>query len=156
MDTKSITEEQIKAAAKKLMEGYTLGAVKGISENELEAVYSVGFNFYQTGKLEEAQKIFSFLVMFNHLSPKFWMGLGAVYQVKKAFDQALTAYGYASFLDLEDPRPQYHAAECFWAKGDRTNALSALEALEHFAPKNTEMGREYREKAAELKAKLGA
>lgn len=151
-----ITEEQLKEAAKKLMEGYTLGAVKGISENELEAVYSVGFNFYQTGKLDEAQKIFSFLVMFNHLSPKFWMGLGAVHQVKKEFDQAITAYGYASFLDLEDPRPQYHAAECFWAKGDRANALSALEALERFAPQNTEMGREYRQKAVELKAKLGA
>ena len=149
-----ITKEQIEAAAKKLMEGYTLSAVKGISENELEAVYSVGFNFYQTGRLEDAQKIFSFLVMFNHLSPKFWMGLGAVYQVKKEFDQALTAYGYASFLDLTDPRPQFHAAECFWAKGDRTNALSALAALEEFAPANVELGREYRTKAAELKAKI--
>lgn len=149
-----ITKEQIEAAAKKLMEGYTLGAVKGISESELEAVYSVGFNFYQTGRIEDAQKIFTFLVVFNHLSPKFWMGLGAVYQVKKEFDQALTAYGYASFLDLEDPRPQYHAAECFWAKGDRANALSALTALEEFAPKNTERGQAYRTKAAELKAKI--
>lgn len=149
-----ITQEQIEAAAKKLMDGYTLSAVKGISENELEAVYSVGFNFYQTGRIEEAQKIFSFLVMFNHLSPKFWMGLGAVYQVQKSFDQAITAYGYASFLDLADPRPQYHAAECFWAKGDRANALSALAALEEYASEKSERGREYRAKAAELKAKI--
>lgn len=154
MDKAEITKETIEAAAKKLMEGYTLSSVKGISEAELEAVYSVGYNFYQTGRLDDAQKIFSFLVMFNHLSAKFWMGLGAVYQVKKELDQALTAYGYASFLDLEDPRPQYHAAECFWAKGDRANALSALEALEQFAPASTELGREYRQKAAELKAKL--
>jgi hypothetical protein len=71
--------------------------------------------------------------------------------VKKAFDGAITAYAYASFLDIHNPKPQYHAAECYLAKGDRANALSSLAALEAFAPEDTDVGREYRAKAAELK-----
>jgi hypothetical protein len=35
--------------------------------------------------------------------------------------------------------------------GDRANALSALAALEMFAPEDTDAGREYRAKAEELK-----
>ena len=72
----------------------------------------------------------------------------------KRYGEAITAYGYASFLDLENPKPQYLAAECFAAMGDKDNALSALAALETYCPKGTELGREYLAKAAELKADL--
>ena len=78
--------------------------------------------------------------------------MGAVRQVKKDFTGAVQAYGYASFLDLKNPKPQLHAAECFLAMGDKDNALSCLAALEEYCPKNSDLGREYRAKAAELKA----
>ena len=71
--------------------------------------------------------------------------------MKKQYQGAITAYAYASFLDIHDPKPQYHAAECYLALSDRPNALSALAALEQFAPSDTERGREYRAKAEALK-----
>ncbi|MBQ9368646.1 MAG: SycD/LcrH family type III secretion system chaperone, partial [Victivallales bacterium] len=119
-----------------------------------EAVYSLGYSFYTTGRYADAEKVFRFLVLFDHLEKKYWTGLGAVYQVQKRYGEAITAYGYASFLDLENPKPQYLAAECFAAMGDKDNALSALAALETYCPKGTELGREYLAKAAELKADL--
>ena len=70
----------------------------------------------------------------------------------KNYADAITAYGYASFLDLKNPKPQYLAAECFLALGDKTNALSAIAALEQFCSKETELGREYLAKATALKA----
>ena len=121
--------------------------LKGISNEELEAVYSLAFGYYQTGKYDEAFKLFQFLVLFDHLNAKFWFGLGAVQQVMKDYKGALTSYGYCSFLDLKNPKPQLHSAECFIALGDKTNALSALEALNEFCPKDTDVGREYRAKA---------
>ena len=150
-----ITEEKIAAAAKAFANGATLKEVRGITNDELEAVYSLGFGYYTTGKFAEAQKLFEFLVLFDHLNTKYWFALGAVQQAKKDFQKAIASYGYSSFLDLENPKPQFHAAECFLALGDKSNAASALLALEQYAPQNTEIGREYRAKAAKLRGLIG-
>ncbi len=138
-----------------IKDGATLKQLKGVTNDELEAVYSLAFGYYQTGKYEDADKLFQFLVLFDHLNAKYWYGLGAVQQVRKDYASAVASYGYSSFLNLENPKPQLHAAECFLALGDRRNAASSLEALDAYCPKNTEEGREYRAKAAELRKLVG-
>jgi hypothetical protein len=40
--------------------------------------------------------------------------------------------------------------------GDIENAKSALAALDEYCPKDTELGREFRDKAAKLQEKLSA
>ena len=149
------TQKQIEEAAKSFASGATMKEVKGITNDELEAVYSLGFGYYNTGKFDDAQKLFEFLVLFDHLNTKYWFALGAVQQAKKDFQKAIASYGYSSFLDLENPKPQFHAAECFLALGDKSNAASALLALEQYAPQNTDLGREYRAKAAKLRELIG-
>ena len=133
----------------------TLKQLKGVTNAELEAVYSLAFSYYRTGKFDEALKLFQFLVLFDHLNAKYWFGLGAVQQVLKDYQGAVASYGYCSFLKLDNPKPQLHAAECFLALGDKRNAASSLEALDHFCPKDTDVGREYRAKAAELRKVVG-
>ena len=151
IDTKKISE-----GVKALIErGATLKQLKGVTNAELEAVYSFAFGYYRTGKFDEALKLFLFLVLFDHLNQKFWMGLGAVQQVLKDYQSAVTSYGYCSFLKLDNPKPQLHAAECFLAMGDKRNAASSLEALEEYCPKDTDIGREYRAKAAKLRELIG-
>ena len=151
-DKNQLTAEKIEEAAKGLADMGTIRELKGLTDGEMEAVYSLGFSFYNTGRYDDAEKVFRFLVLFDHLNARYWTGLGAVQQVKKLYGDAILSYGYASFLDLENPKPQYFAAECFLAMGDKDNALSAIAALEEYCPKETELGREYLAKAAELKA----
>ena len=155
--TTDINEDQIKEAAQKFATGFaTMRELKeGITKAEMEAVYSVGFNMYRTGRYDDAEKIFRFLVLFDHLEPKYWMGVGAIQQVRKDYQGAIASYGYASFLDLRNPKPQLHAAECFLAMGDKVNAASALVALDKYCPADTQIGREYRAKAAELRKLVG-
>ena len=152
---KTITEDDIANTARKFLDGATIKELKGITNAEMEAVYSLAFNFYRTGRYDDAEKLFNFLALFDHLNPKFWMGVGAVRQVRKDYAGALQAYGYASFLDLSNPKPQLHAAECFLAIGDKRNAASSLEALDAYCPKDTDVGREYRAKAAALRDLVG-
>ena len=133
----------------------TLKQIKGVTNDELEAVYSLAFGYYRTGKYDDALKLFKFLVLFDHLNAKFWLGLGAVQQVLKDFQGAVASYGYCSLLKLDDPRPQLHAAECFLAMGDKRNAASSLEALDEYCPRDTDVGREYRAKAAKLREMVG-
>ena len=151
IDTKKIAET-VKALAQDVA---TLKQLKGVTNAELEAVYSLAFGYYKTGKYEEAHKLFQFLVLFDHLNAKFWMGLGAVQQMEKDYKNAVVSYGYCSFLKLDNPKPQLHAAECFLAMGDKRNAASSLEALDAYCPKDTDVGREYRAKAAKLRELIG-
>ena len=151
-----INTAKIADGVKALMEkGATLKQLKGVTNDELEAVYTLAFGYYRTGKYDEALKLFQFLVLFDHLNAKYWMGLGAVQQALKDYQNAVMAYGYCSFLKLDNPKPQLHAAECFLAIGDKRNAASSLEALEEYCPKDTDIGREYRAKAAKLRETIG-
>ena len=152
-----INQDKIAEAAQKFATGFaTMRELKGITKAEMEAVYSVGFNMYRTGRYDDAEKIFRFLVLFDHLEPKYWLGVGAVQQVRKDYEGAIASYGYASFLDLSNPKPQLHAAECFLAMGDKVTAASALIALDKYCPPETSAtGREYRAKAAELRKLVG-
>jgi len=152
-----INENRIMEAAQQFATGFaTMRELKGITSAEMEAVYSVGFNMYRTGRYDDAEKIFRFLVLFDHLEPKYWMGVGAIQQVRKDWQGAIASYGYASFLNMKDPKPQFHAAECFLALGDKQNAASALVALDRYCPPDTTpIGREYRAKAAKLRELIG-
>ena len=138
-----------------IKENATLKQLKGVTNEELEAVYALAFGYYRTGKYDEALKLFQFLVLFDHLNAKYWFGLGAVQQALKDFKNAAVSYGYCSFLKLDNPKPQLHAAECFLALGDKRSAASALEALNEYCPKDTDIGREYRAKAAKLREVIG-
>ena len=151
----TMTQAQIEEAAKKFMNGSTIKELKGLTTTEMEAVYSLAFNFYRTGKFDDAEKLFNFLALFDHLNAKYWFGVGAVRQAKKNYPAALQAYVYASFLDIRDPRPQFHAAECYMALGDKLHAASAINALEEFVDRKSERGRTYLAKAQELKATIG-
>ena len=154
MDEKNMMET-IENAAKAFMEGATIKELRGLTNDEMEAVYSLAFNFYRTGKFDDAEKLFNFLALFDHLNAKYWFGVGAVRQAKKNFAMAIQAYTYAAFLDIHDPKPQYHAAECYLAIGDKVHAASAINAIEEFADRNTERGRSYLAKAEEMKRLLG-
>lgn len=133
----------------------TLREMKGISDAELEAIYATGVNFYRAGNFPDAEKIFRFLVLFEHTSSRFWTSLGSVQQAQKRFEEAIKSYQLAAFLDLHNPKPMYYAAECFLQTGDRVNALNALASLAQYAP-DDENGRRFKAKGEALKKVLEA
>lgn len=142
--------QRIAEACGTIFSGGTMRDLKGVTDGEMEALYAIAYNYYSTGHYEEADKLFRFLVRLDHTNAKMWIGLGAVQQVRKDFANAATSYGYASFLNLDDPKPQYYAAQCFLALGDLKSAESALAALDAYAPK----GSPFREKAKKLQERI--
>lgn len=129
-----------------------LHELKGIRIEEMEAVYALAHDYYQTGRFEDAETLFRFLTMFDHLNAKYWMGYGAVEQVLKKWDKAISAYALVCVtLDVHNVKAAYYAAECHLARGDRANAVNALDHVKEFAEDN-EMGRKYLAKAEKLRA----
>lgn len=155
-DPASMTDEKIVAALKEFGDGATLRAMRGLSDEEMEAIYAMGVNFYKAGNYADAEKVFRFLTLFDHLNSRYWTGLGSLRQVQRQFAAAIEAYRFASFLDLENPKPMYYAAECHLSLGQKDEARAALDALAEYAPKTTEKGRTYLAKAAQLRAALVA
>lgn len=152
----NVSDEQIQEVFSSIADFTTVRELKGISDREIESIYAMGVDFYRGGNYADAEKIFRFLTVFEHTSSKYWTAMGSVQQVQGRYDAAIKAYQMASFLDLHNPKPMYYAAECFVKVGDLDNARKALASLEQYGPTDTEAGRRFRAKGAELKARIAA
>lgn len=152
----NVSDEQIQEVFSAIADFTTVRELKGISDREIESIYAMGVDFYRGGNYADAEKIFRFLTVFEHTSSKYWTAMGSVQQVQGRYDAAIKAYQMASFLDLHNPKPMYYAAECFVKAGDLDNARKALASLEQYGPTDTEAGRRFRAKGAELKARIAA
>lgn len=113
--------------------GKTLKDIKGLTSENMEAIYNVAYNAYNTGNLDQAHKVFQFLCYFDHLEHKYWMGLGATRQMLKDFSGAVDAYSLAGILNVNDPRAPFQAANCHIALGNRDAAISGLTAAMEFS-----------------------
>lgn len=132
----------------------TLAQSKGISSEELEAVYSMGYAYYNSGKMDEAEKVFKFLTVFSHTTAKYWIALGGVRQAKREYADAIQAYALAALFDVELPKPHYFAAECALAMGDLDNAESGVRTLLELAKAGTPENDKYRAKAEALLSRI--
>lgn len=153
-----ITTEKDSYTAKDIAEFIELGVttlrdVKGISDDEMDAAYTVAYNHYSVGRYEDAESIFNFLILLDHLNEEYWMGLGASCQAQKKFKEALSAYqNVVGNLNVENYKAAYYAAECLLGLGDKENAAKALDTVKIYADVKTEEGREFAVKANKLKA----
>lgn len=62
--------------------GATLKDIYEIDENVIENIYAHAYEFYQQGRLDEAEKFFKFLCMYDLKNADYFIGLGVVYQLK--------------------------------------------------------------------------
>nr|AYQ58336.1 VcrH [Vibrio alginolyticus] len=109
-----------------LEEGGTLKMLHDVSQDTIEHIYAVGCNFFQSGKIEQAAKVFQLLSMLDHYQARFFIGLGAARQELGEYLQAIDAYSYAALVDVNDPRPPFHSAECHLKLEQLTEAESGF------------------------------
>jgi type III secretion system low calcium response chaperone LcrH/SycD len=122
--------DHLAALARQIMDGNTdLAAIAGMTEQEIEAVYSLGHGFYGSGAYQDAIDIFRFLCMHRHMDARFWFGLGASSQMVADYQTAVAAYRTCAMLDLSNAQVPLRAAECFRALGETENMRQALEAV---------------------------
>jgi len=141
--------------ASQLMDGVTtVSDMRGIQPKELESLYQFGLGFYRAGKMEEAEKVFKLLTLIEHTSAKYNIALAAVRQATKQYDLAIQGYALATMLDMHDPKPHFHAAECAFAKGDFEMAVNCLYSLRELCPAGTARNDEFRAKAEKLQSVL--
>lgn len=121
--------ENAGAITEHLANGGTLGQLKNIEKTQLEALYTVGLHHYEAARYKDAQKAFAFCTQNDHLERRYYMALAACFKMLDKPAEALKYYTVASMLDIKDPLPTFHSAECLLAMGMVEEAKEALEIV---------------------------
>ncbi|MFY3138380.1 SycD/LcrH family type III secretion system chaperone [Achromobacter xylosoxidans] len=95
-----------------LQEGATFKDMYGVSSETMEAIYAQAYDFYQQGRLDEAEALFRLLCIYDFYNVDYAIGFGAVFQLKKQYDKALDVYAMAYTISGGDQRAMLYAGEC--------------------------------------------
>lgn len=108
--------------------GLTSAMAHGITEDELEAVFALGYEALQRGDMDEAMGHLSFLVMQQPWDRRFQYSLGLCQQHRGEFASAAGFYANALLLDATDALCAFRMGECLVGQGDLVAARDAFEA----------------------------
>src|SRR5262245_11827336 len=92
--------------------GATLGTFYGYTDEDYEMVYEHGHMLYGQARYLDALKAFGFLVMHNPYERRYISAFAACFQMRQQYKEAITYYTIASLMDMTDPVPTFHTAEC--------------------------------------------
>lgn len=121
-----VLEHLPEQVAELLSNGATLGWIQNYDETDYEALYTLGHNLYGQCRYQDAVRIFAFLVLQNHLEPRYMNAYASSLQMVGNYLEAIKCYSIASLMDMEDPLPTFHTAECMLALDMVTEAREAL------------------------------
>ncbi len=128
----------VEQGAKKMYRGsVSLSDVVGLSDEELEAMYGVGYHLFNWGKYQPALDIFSVLTLYSPFRGHYWRAAGAVNQAMKRFKEAVLAYDMAITNNNQDAVSYTYRGESLLALGDPAGGMrdlkKAIEVGESFA-----------------------
>lgn len=122
-------DELMESITSALMSGATYKDIHGISQDMMDGIYAYAYEFYQQGKLKEAETFFRFLSIYDFYNTDYVMGLAAVYQLTKRYEKASELYALAFVLAKEDYRPLFHAGQCNLMLKKSSAALHCFESV---------------------------
>lgn len=108
--------------------GVTLAHVRGITPDELEAVYSVSLEELEAGQLDEAFEHASLLVTHDPWDRRYHLALALCLQQQGLHDAAARFYAQALALDATDALAAYRIGECLLAMQEFADAREAFES----------------------------
>ena len=112
--------------AELLANGGTLGSVFDYEDQDYEVLYALGHNLYAQARYLDAMRVFGYLVMCDHMEKRFMNAFASSLQMLGSHKDAIKYYSLASVMDMSDPLPTFHTAECMLAIGMAEEAREAL------------------------------
>ncbi|MEY0232881.1 type III secretion system translocator chaperone SicA [Providencia manganoxydans] len=122
-------DELMEGITSALMSGATYKDIHGMSQDMMDGIYAYAYEFYQQGKLKEAETFFRFLSIYDFYNTDYVMGLAAVYQLTKRYEKASELYALAFVLAKDDYRPLFHAGQCNLMLKKSSAALHCFESV---------------------------
>lgn len=98
-----------------LMSGHSMAEVTGFTQTDMDQLYAFAHRFYEQGQLNEAERFFRFLCLYDMRNPDYWFGLAAVKQLQGEHQNAIDLYVVAFAQGREDYRPMFYTGQCHLA-----------------------------------------
>lgn len=112
-----------------ITQGACLKDINVLPSETLGDIYANAYDFYQSGRLDDAETFFRFLCIYDFYNPDYLMGMGAVFHLKKQYAQACDLYAVAFALAKGDYRPVFYTGQCQLALNDRGKARQCFETV---------------------------
>lgn len=125
-DEQSIAERIVDIAEQAMQGSIIVKEKLGITNGQMEAMYSVAFNQFQKAAYDDAIQSFSLLCLLNPLEYKHMFGVASSFYKKGSYELASLYYVIAGRLDTSDPAPFLYAAECMFAVSDTKGSKKSL------------------------------
>lgn len=108
-------------------EGKAWFEVIGLSKDQMDALYEIAKGLYEKKKYTESAEAFFTLVSLNAKEYGMWFGYGMAKKMEnKDLETALNAFSMANSIKPGKPDPYIHAAECYLAQGNDSEAKRCL------------------------------
>lgn len=100
----------------------------GLSDENMEAFYAWGFQFFEKKQLSEAFQLFNILVILDPIHWKYRYALATTLHQQKNYEDAVKAYLMSVMLEpiRYIPLPHYYAADCYIQMQDFYSAIIML------------------------------
>lgn len=99
----------------------------GFSPPIMELMYQQGYNLFQSGKYQDALKIFTILRQLDITEMRYSFAIAASYHYMKDYLDAAANYLIYKSMDPSNPLPSFHLYDCFMKADYPQSALIALE-----------------------------
>lgn len=116
-ENEAAAEEAVGELFRAVERGLTIKDIQGVSQQTMDGIYRYAYDFYQQGRLDDAEVFFRFLCIYDFYNADYAMGLGAVCQLKKNYVKAIDLYALAFALSKSDYRPMFYAGQCQLLRG---------------------------------------
>ena len=129
-------------AAKRLEAGEQLGAVLGVTDEQIRGIVALGYNQYQQGRLKDAETAFRGVTALDRTSYLGYAGLGAVALAKRPPDleTAYKSLSKAAELKPDDGTIQANLGEVLLRQGKVEEAKTHLEKAFQLDPGHKDPG----------------
>lgn len=110
-----------------ILRGTPLSELHGVSGEQMDNLYAFAHRFYEQGRLDDAQRFFHFLCIYDMYNPDYWCGYAAVKQLQGEHQRAIDLYAVAFAQSQEDYRPMFYTGQCHLALGKPGKAKLCFE-----------------------------
>ncbi|MGS0743219.1 type III secretion system translocator chaperone SicA [Glaciimonas sp. GG7] len=107
----------------------TLKCLHEISNAMMDSLYIHKYDIYDNERLDEAEKFFHFLCIYDFYNTQYIMGLAGVYRLKKQFKKAIELYVLAFALDDSDYRSVFYTGQCHMFMNKTNKAKECFELV---------------------------
>lgn len=108
-------------------EGLVPKDVFGFTPAFMEEIYGLAYNFYKTGKYQQARTLFQFLQMLDFEDVRYSFGMAACSQYLKEYKAAAASYMVCNSLDPLNPAYPFHQYHCLMKMERPIAAVQALQ-----------------------------